>query len=110
MSTELATLQLQALTEARARIQDPMTWIKGSFDEWDEFTKRMSYCLVGAMQGVDSHTFGKIQAAANAHFPDRYNRFKALSEFNDHTDTTHEDVLLVIDTAIEELRNEVTAS
>jgi hypothetical protein len=99
------------LIAARAKIAKPEHWTRQSMmrDAQGVSTydpkKAHCYCLVGSMAAANNEDplaydpQGAIKALNKALRASPF-RFNMLSAFNDHPDTTHADVLAVIDAAI----------
>lgn len=109
------------LEEGRERLSDRSRWIKGDYSEI--VNGRNCYCAMGA---VKYHlTEGAVDLSAEAEPPyaraliealpvkwvDAGDRAKAdagaVINFNDHSDTTHADVLALFDRAIANLKEKL---
>lgn len=109
---------LEVLKAARHLLSDPNRWTKRAYaraaDGLDiDATSDMavSFCAIGAMRHVtgsdsivDNEEYGEAMVALNGAvvWPGKLCR---TARFNDHPDTTHEDVLALYDRAIERLEN-----
>ena len=97
----------QTLKSARSLISTPETWCKGKPLHVNKDTKVKSYCLVNAIN-ISSPKRLKHCGVR----PDYTNTINFLSDgigaaallrFNDHKNTTHNDVIGLLDTKIKEL-------
>jgi hypothetical protein len=99
------------LIAARAKIATPETWTKGS--AWrDENGRRCSlknaqcFCVAGSVWALEvGNMDGRQDVALNtigASIPPKFKR--DIAGFNDHPETTHADVLAVMDAAIAHCR------
>ena len=93
----------EALIAMRELLSDPKRWCKGAYardasGKPTENTKTAcSHCLSGALHSVDGATEAVVWAIAGA-LPRGYHNVPA---FNDAPETTHSDILRVLDAAIE---------
>lgn len=85
------------LLEAKGLIDSPEKWIKGSF------RKNGCYCMLGALLEVVGKDYAWDKACTL--IENTLVREKAFScympEFNDAPETTHDDVMKIMDLAIE---------
>lgn len=82
----------------------PGHWFQGDFGDWEG-----NYCGFGHLQNVyiengqqcDQATFDLLNDVAGELFPDRaaYGAIFSFPAFNDHVDTTEEDVVAVMEKA-----------
>lgn len=104
--------ELQILRDLRDLLEPPQNWIKGAYarDEHgflagSTHPLATCWCLSGAVTRVaPSH-----QVVARIYRLLARRGFVSLPEFNDHPDTTHSDVLELLDEAIAEVIAERTA-
>lgn len=114
---------IAVLKKAKNVIVDPTSWIKKlpASDEFGEECELESaeacrFCMDGALQtqfnlrelrtsGVPQYSDAVrcLNRAAHDRFPSRIEYFESFVWFNDHEDTTHDDVMQVFDDAIKEL-------
>lgn len=93
-----------------AELRKPDGWRKEGFGEWDESSG--SVCLLGAVRRVsgvehlidawkvDREADGLLTPIVEAHFPERLLGTELdVTSFNDHPDTTLDDVILVCEKA-----------
>ena len=94
--------ELRILEAARARISDPEAWIKGNVAKARdgavcaaEDPRAVQWCVLGAVHAEP----GSISWL----YPclDPPDGFGSLGSYNDHPDTTHEDILGFLDQAID---------
>lgn len=98
---------LTALVRARARLDDPADWARGSYSH-PKYMQRTSYCLVGAIGWVARKSYRvetekhllKIIAELGFLNPDG-DHFSCVELFNDARDRKHHDIIRVLDRAIE---------
>lgn len=92
----------QIILKARELLSDPKRWCK---DEYISCGERISYCTIGAIKTVSGqiNVFASCNPTAEAardrvecFLPDQFN---SVHEYNDHPDTTHADVLALLDRA-----------
>lgn len=108
----------QLLIEARKLIDSPDKWAKGAYARSAKgratlvlSKKAVCYCSEGALHKVDSFEplkqfgFLPVSAAAfsllTASCPNNTN----IVDYNDHPNTTHEEIMLVWDKAIEKSKS-----
>lgn len=101
---------LRDLRNLRERLADPENWHKGDFfadfpkadliDLEEDGLPDCPACLYGAIAYVRGvpNTGSNVASALEYVLPDQY--YGDLVNFNDHPDTTHADVLALIDKAI----------
>jgi len=112
----------EKLQKVRDILSDPKHWVKGDFGDWDPNTNTGQVCLLGAC--LVATTGAAHQLDDNSHeaqlyrdtarqllycLPDtRYSHVHIdnVASFNDNPETTHEDVLKVIDCAIHNVTEE----
>ena len=97
---------LAILQETRRLIERPEQWIKRSSRINDEWPNNYSFCIYGAFSHVVLKTFKPYKETAISDkawnimlrcLPKGQN---SIICFNDHPDTTHEQILSVLDRAI----------
>ena len=85
---------LKSLKGIRKLLSDEERWLKGDFEKVNPETKNFQYCLLGASREVDGP--GEVLAdrimIAVLDSP--------VMEFNDAEDTTHKDILKLLDRSI----------
>lgn len=108
------------LLAAKSRLADPTAWCKANGAEDREGRMVAAYsktacawCLFGALiaDSTDKFALDKpastadalVIEAINQRWPERVTEFTGLEEvgFNDHPQTTHDDVMAVLDVALE---------
>ena len=124
----MTVTQLDLVKGTRQILSDPHAWFKGNFyGKWIgkeqmpcQKGEAECFCLRGAIsvaadnvgmrpveKFVTDSQFAKagdaLMGAARALFPERCGLASLVETFNDHPDTTHEDVLKVLDRTIETL-------
>lgn len=91
------TALVRLLEKAEDLIFDPANWMKGGNDPSDR-----KWCAVGALHHVaafeDVMKIRIIEAEMFYLLPDDFDN---VVEFNDHPDTTHEDILSLYDETIQ---------
>lgn len=101
---------LETLTKARDLLSDPNKWIKGGYARNDcgAVCDPMSpharqFCMIGAVYASTAHQpwmAGSVHCRLEAAVMRTKPRFSALATFNDHPNTTHQDVLDIFSIAI----------
>lgn len=106
---------LETLYRAREILSNPDRWTKGAYartagdNETDEPSEAYRYCLVGAC-AADDHDVYNVERGPVAYyimkviqeqFPDKYREGRrTIDDFNDDLETTHDDILMVLDKTI----------
>lgn len=90
------------LIAARKRLADPSRWMKSRYASYTAEGEAICFCLMGA---IGHSTIGRGSDAIEAHDAiiavlRRRGFHEPISSFNDAPDTTHSDILAVIDAAI----------
>lgn len=110
---DIAKKVLEALESGREKISRPESWAKGTYElRLEDGT--VCYCSVGAVRDVrfDSETYWATRDMLDGAVPADFELLTLSSntiEYNDHEDTTHDDVLALFDRAIEAAREAVAA-
>jgi hypothetical protein len=111
---------IEVISDAMDKITD-VGWIKGETtnEYWDEDSQRYvvtGYCTMGAIMMSDDDNMDFFNEALSAISEaireegfvwDPYNSLAFVAQFNDHENTSKEDVLLVMKKAKHNLENEV---
>ena len=109
---------LEVLQGVRAMLRPPQAWCKGQFVRQSPGAPRgQAYCLVGALGELAARSvvrdlvmFGRAEDMLMHCATELYDEsYFSLVEFNDEHDTTHEDVLRVLDCAIERTKQDEPA-
>jgi hypothetical protein len=95
------------LRAVRQLLSDPERWIKGAYHRPSVYDGKESYCLRGAVDHVVGYCSGehwiRIRRLMDVSISRiRKNHIGGMVAFNDAPETTHEDVLAVLDLAIKE--------
>lgn len=104
---------VENLKRIRSKINTPDLWTKGKYaDQRNDVT---CYCLLGALYSVCLNELSEknerkfrnlISNVIKVAYPDRRRHKDIMTDeiivnFNDHLDTTHNDIMRVLDIAIE---------
>lgn len=103
----------KTLEAAKALIADPKCWIKGVIalnDDGEQVEsdnlKAVCFCSLGALRAAAANRgINKALRTLYKHLPENYNGF--LTGWNDHSSTTHEDVMKLFDKAIQDAKNDI---
>ncbi len=94
---------LEVAIKAREVLEDDQAWGQGFFEQVDVVSGATKYCALGAL--THQNSIGAIQAAeVLVDLIKSKTDFVSVPDFNDDDTTTHEDVLIMFDLAIEKLR------
>lgn len=108
---------LNLLKEARETISKPENWVQGSFACDDEGAlvdprskKARCFCAMGALQKHTLSQYPQLEiafAAARRLIKALPDGWHFVTEYNDATTTTHEEVLALFDRAIDQQELEI---
>lgn len=88
---------IENLKAAKALIDTPEKWGKGTYEPGPD-----CYCVVGALKAANGWSEFEVwnTKAINALYSACDDRFEGIVDLNDHPDTTHADIMALIDRAI----------